>query len=93
MIKLKLYDNTSYIIQMLPDFKRGGGRTIFKNSFGSIITSLFPASEMFHIYVWGNYRNMDNNLVEACSGDLKRDLKLYESWAESINERLVICLS
>ena len=93
MIKLKLCDSKSYIIQMLPDFKRGGGRTIFKSSFGNIVTSLFPASESYCIYIWGNYSNMDNNVVEANDGNLKRDLRIYELWAESINERLVICLS
>ena len=92
MIKLKLCDDKRYIIQMLPDFERGGGKTLFKSSFGGICTSLFPASESYCVYIWGNYSNMDYNVVEVDT-TLKRDLKIFELWAESINERFVICLS
>lgn len=93
MIKLKLCDNTRYIIQMLPHFKRGGGKTIFTSPFGRIVTSLFPDSYASHIYTWGAYTEKDNDVVQASSGNLKRDLTLYEIWAESINERFVVCLS
>lgn len=93
MIKLKLCDDKSYIIQMLPYFKRGEGKTIFNSSFGRIVTSLFPDSYASHIYVWGTYAEKDYKVVETYDGTLKRDLKLYELWAESINERFVICLS
>lgn len=93
MIKLKLCDDKRYIIQMLPDFKRGGGKFLFKSSFGNVCTALFPDSYERHIYVWGKYNNMDYNIVETFEGNLKRDLKIFELWAESINERFVICLS
>ena len=93
MIKLKLLDNTRYTIQMLPYFKRGEGIILFKSSFGCIVTSLFPDSYESHIYVWGKYTEKDNDVVETYKGNLKRDLEIYESWAESINERFVVCLS
>ena len=93
MIKLKLCDDKRYIIQMLPDFERGRGRILFKSSFGCICTNLYPDSYERDVFVWGKYNNMDCKVVVTFNGNLKRDLKIYEVWAESINERFVVCLS
>ena len=93
MIKLKLCDDKRYIIQMLPDFKRGGYRFLFKSSFGNVRTAFFPDSYERYVYVWGKYSSMDYNVVKTFNGNLKRDLKIFELWAESINERFVVCLS
>lgn len=93
MIKLKICDDKRYIIQMLPDFKRGGGKTIFSSSFGNVYSSMFPDSYNTGVYVWGKVAKLDYNVVQSDGGNLKRDLKIFELWAESINERFVICLS
>ena len=92
MIKLKICDDKRYIIQMLPAFKRGGGKTLFKSPFGNVYSSMFPDSYDTGVYVWGKETKLDYNVVEV-DDSLKRDLKIFELWAESINERFVICLS
>ena len=92
MIKLKLCDDKRYIIQMLPAFKRGRGKTLFESSFGNVYSSMFPDSYYTGVYVWGKETKLDYNIVEVDT-TLKRDLKIFELWAESINERFVICLS
>lgn len=92
MIKLKICDDKRYIIQMLPGFGRGGGKTLFKSSFGNVYSAMFPDSYDTGVYVWGRYATLDYKVVEVDT-TLKRDLKIFELWAESINERFVICLS
>ena len=53
---------------------------------------MFPDSYDTGVYVWGKETKLDYNIVEVDT-TLKRDLKIFELWAESINERFVICLS
>ena len=77
---------------MLPDFKRGRCKTLFKSSFGNVYSSMFPDSYDTGIFVWGKDTKLDYNIVEVDT-TLKRDLKIFELWAESINERFVVCLS
>ena len=52
MIKLKLCDNKSYIIQMLPDLKSDRGKIIFRSSFGDIYSDLYPSSYQDNIFEW-----------------------------------------
>lgn len=92
MIKLKICDDKRYIIQMLPCFERAGSKTLFESSFGNVYSFMCPDSYDAGVFVWGKDAKLDYNIVEVDTS-LKRDLKIFELWAESINERFEVCLS